>query len=424
MDRIAKSPKISQHDKDVLRHLGERKARIAELPIHKEKAELWRRLNQLEPTRPLVWIDEIPWHEMNVNDELTPQCTDPWARSIETGLRRIIYQWDHLPGDMIVDNEVPCPMLIQSTGFGIREESDIVKTDESSRIVSRRFHPQIKDPKDIERIKFPQVTYDAEGTEANYSAMCEIFDGVLHVRKVGVTGNWFAPWDELICWWGVEQAMMDLVLRPQMVNDIVSHVVNAYLHQLDQWEALNLLTRNDNNTRIGSGGYGYTDELPGDDFDPDHVRPRNAWGMATAQIFSAVSPEMHWEFALRHEMRWLKRWGLTYYGCCEPLDEKIDLLKRIPNLRKISMSPWVDVARGAEQIGTDYVFSLKPSPAMLAEHTWRPDYARSLINDALEKARGCRIEVILKDISTVRYEPWRLWEWEKIAMETVQSFEP
>ena len=32
---------------------------------------------------------------------------------------------------------------------------------------------------------------------------------------------------------------------------------------------------------------------------------------------------------------------------------------------------------------------------------------------------GCGVEFILKDISTVRYEPGRLTEWNRIAMEVV-----
>jgi len=415
---------IPQRDVDVLRGLAERQAQIADLPCQREKADLWRRLNQLEPTRPLIWINEIPWHEMNVNDELTLRCTDPWARTIETELRRLIYQWEHLPGDMVVGSSIPCPLIVRSGGFGITEDVDIAVTDKTSDIVSRHFNIQIREPEDIKKIRFPHVTHDVQNTELAYQTMSRIFKGILPVEKMGFKGTWFAPWDELIRWWGVTEAMLDLVLRPQMVYDFVAHLVDAYLHELDQWEALNLLSRNDNNTRIGSGGYGYTDELPTQDYDPGHLRTQDLWGSATAQIFSGVSPDMHWEFALKHELRWLERWGLTYYGCCEPLDGKIDLLKRIPNLRKISMSPWVDVRRAAERIGTDYVFSLKPSPAGLAEDTWRPEHARHLLSDALNQARGCRIEVIMKDVSTVRYEPQRLWEWEQIAMETVQDFRP
>ena len=60
---------------------------------------------------------------------------------------------------------------------------------------------------------------------------------------------------------------------------------------------------------------------------PQHVKPHNMWGCSNAQIFSEVSPKFHWEFALEHDLRWLSRWGLNYYGCCEPLDGKADLLQ-------------------------------------------------------------------------------------------------
>jgi hypothetical protein len=177
-----------------------------------------------------------------------------------------------------------------------------------------------------------------------------------------------------------------------------------------------------NNTRVGSGGYGYTDQLPGEPYDPDYVRPHNMWGCSNAQIFSEVSPQMHWEFAVEHDLRWLQRWGVTYYGCCEPLDRKLDILRRIPNLRKISASPWCDTQRVVDQIGTDYVISRKPSPAILAEDRWQPERAKQALCEFLETARGCHVELIMKDISTVRYQPQRLWEWAAIASEVVEQF--
>jgi hypothetical protein len=36
------------------------------------------------------------------------------------------------------------------------------------------------------------------------------------------------------------------------------------------------------------------------------------------------------------------------------------------------------------------------------------------------KAHGCVVETILKDISTVRYEPQRLWEWAQMARELTE----
>jgi hypothetical protein len=408
---------LTQKERDILRRLVTSQAEVAALPDHKRKAELWRKLNQLESVRPLVWMNEIPWHEMNVDDELTLQTNHPWAQQLETQLRRTLYQWHHMPGDMIVNDYVSCPKVYQSTGFGIDEDVDIVRTDDANSVVSRHFHRQIVEPEDIDKIKKPVVTYDKPTTLANYKTMVSLFGDILPVRIVGIKGSWFAPWDELIRWWGVQEAMIDLIERPDFVNAVMTRLVDAYISELDQWEQLNLLTRNDDNTRIGSGGYGYTDELPGEEYDPEHPFTHNLWGCATAQIFSDVSPSMHWEFALQHEMRWLQRWGLTYYGCCEPLDRKLGILRRIPNLRKVSASPWNDTERMLNEVGLDYVLSRKPNPALLAEDYWRPDQARQDLTSFLDKAKGCHIEIIMKDISTVRYQPQRLWEWEKIAME-------
>jgi len=413
---------VSGKDKTILCKLAEQVAEIAALPEQKETADLWRRMNNLEHVKPMVWINEIPWWEMDVNDELKLQTIDPFCRGIETQLRRTIYQWKHMRADMVVERKLYSPLVIYDTGFGISEDVGIASIDESSPVVSRDYNPQIDNEQDIEKIKFPQITYDAQATERNYQQMIDIFGEIIPVEKRGIPGAWFAPWDELIRWWDVQKALMDLVLRPELVHLAMDRLVNAYLSRLDQWEELNLLSLNNNNVRVGSGGLGYIDELPQSDFTPDHIRAIDLWGCATAQIFSDVSQEMHWEFALQYERKWLDRFGLTYYGCCEPLHNKMQILRRIPNLRKISMSPWVDVARGAEELGDRYVFSRKPNPAVLAYDVWNPELARKELREALEKTQGCVVEVIMKDISTVRYEPQRLWEWADIAREETEMF--
>jgi hypothetical protein len=240
---------------------------------------------------------------------------------------------------------------------------------------------------------------------------------------VGQTHIWFTPWDYLIRWWGVQEAMLDLIERPALVHAAVDRMVDAWMVELDQFVALNLLSLDSSNTRIGSGGYGYTRELPGRDCDPGHVKPHNMWGCSNAQIFSDVSPEMHWEFALKHDLRWLSRWALTYYGCCEPLDRKMAIVRRIPNLRKVSVTPWCNTERAVQEIGSDYVISRKPSPAILAEDDWHPERAREDLRRFLDATEGhCHVELILKDISTVRYQPQRLWEWAAIAMEVAEEF--
>jgi len=415
-------PEISANDREIMRRLAAEWAEAADLAQHEQTAKRWARLNDLDPIKPMVWINEIPWHEMNVNDELTLQCENPFLRDHELNMRRTLYQWRHMPGDMIIRPIYDCPLVIHDSGFGIAEDVDVAKTDETSSIVSRHFHIQIQNEADIIKIQMPEVWHDVEATEHNHALLDDAFGDLLPVQKRGMPGFWFAPWDELIRWWGVQEAMLDLVMRPELVHMAMERLTQAYLHRLDQYEDQGLLSMNSDNTRVGSGGYAYTSALPDADAQRLQAPTQSLWGNAAAQIFSDVSPKMHVEFALQYERRWLDRFALTYYGCCEPLHLKVDILRSVPNLRKISMSPWINVEKAAEAMGGDFVFSYKPNPAIFVDSVWNPAKARQVLVDVLERARGCVIELIMKDISTVHYQPQHLWQWAEIASEVTAEY--
>jgi hypothetical protein len=87
------------------------------------------------------------------------------------------------------------------------------------------------------------------------------------------------------------------------------------------------------------------------------------------------------------------------------------------------MSPWVDVRKGAERIGSDFVFSRKPSPALVATDAMDEDAVRADLQATYDacRAHDTPLEYTLKDISTVRYEPQRLWRWAEIAMAVVRQ---
>lgn len=414
---------VSKTDRDILRSLAGRIAEIAALPVHEKTRAEWRRTNALKVGKPMISIIQQPWNELwAVDDELELQTTDQFCRDIEWGLRCTLYQWDHMRGDMVIDPVYYTPLVIHDSGFGITSDAQTIQQGDKGGIYAYGYHQQINEEKDVEKIKDPVLSLDMEATDQNVEKLSYIFGDILPVKPIGVLHYWFAPWDALVQWWEVQQVLMDIVVRPELVHLAMDRLVNAYLARLRQWRELNVLAQTDGNYGVGSGGFGFTDELPKPGFDPNHVRTQDQWGCATAQIFSSVSPAMHEEFALQYERRWLENFGLTYYGCCEPLHEKLDVLASIPNLRKISMSPWADLDIAVPKINGKYVLSLKPSPAVFATDEWNPTQAEANLVDALEKTKGHPTEIILKDISTVRNDPKRLWEWNDMAVEVAERY--
>lgn len=90
-------------------------------------------------------------------------------------------------------------------------------------------------------------------------------------------------------------------------------------------------------------------------------------------------------------------------------------------MRKISITPWADINRAAEAVGSDYVISAKPNPANLPYAASNPDLIRKEIRNLLI---GCRknstpCEILLKDISTVGSNLENLIVWNRIAEEEV-----
>lgn len=413
---------IPDQDKAILRMLGARKDEIGSDPIQAEKAALWRRLNSLERVRPLVWINELPWAEIaSGSDELHIRCTHPLAASVERSMRMELYQWDHYRCDMIVEPVIYSGIVggpsSSYADYGIKEKLN--RSDDGHDV---GYIPIIHSEKDADMVRTPDVWFDRDATEANYQALAEVFSGILPVKKRGIVHQWHSPWDQMIHWYGIEQLYTDMYERPALVHRLLTNFTRALTEVLDQQEALGMLDAGNGNYRIGSGGLGITDELP-QEKNGHPVTAREQWGCSTAQIFSEVSPAMHEEFALQYEIPVMSRFGLTYYGCCEPLHRKIDILKKIPNLRKVSMSPWINVDEAAERIGRDYVFSLKPSPAMLATDTFDEDAVRADLTEKLQKTKNCNVEVILKDITTIRTDAKRLDQWAAAAMSVIAGYE-
>jgi len=410
-----------EKDRRIVRDLARRIAEVAALPVQDEKRAMWRKLNHLETVRPMVWINELPWDELKDQDALVCRASDEFCRGIERELRWTLYNWDYCRTDMVVDGVYYAHPVFQSTGFGV-ERHAVYGNRGAAGFGSCDFVPIMRTDADIDRIQTPTVTADREATERKLAQTSDLIGDLMPVQQRGIVSHWGAPWDILIQWWGIQELYTDMVDRPDFVNRGISRMVDALMGQLDQFEALGLLGVSNGNHRVGSGGLGITDELPQKDYDGVHARPIDQWGSSTGQIFSGVSPAMHEEFCLRHELRWLARFGLNCYGCCEPLHNKLGILKQVPRLRRVSMSTWIDVDKAAERVGRDYVFSYKPNPAVFAWDEWNPDAARADLRRVLDRTRGNVVELIMKDVSTCRNQPHRIHEWCTLAVEVAEEY--
>jgi hypothetical protein len=211
---------------------------------------------------------------------------------------------------------------------------------------------------------------------------------------------------------------VDMVDHPDEMLEALEFFTQGYEHVLQQYQELNLFSLNNDETYHSSGGVGYTTELPAPGFDPQRVRPIDLWASAESQELAVVSPRMHRKFALDFENRLLQPFGLTGYGCCEDLGSKLQDVLQVPNIRRISISPFADVEKCAEQLGRQAIFSWKPQPQDLVGD-FEPERIRRYIAGALEATRGCVVEMILKDTHTCENHPERFQEWTRIARELV-----
>ncbi len=406
-------------DKSILRELAKKYAEITGLSVQEKKRRLWRKLNGLKPERPMVMIDNVCWSELEGSDELKLQCNDPECRNFEQYLRRNLYQWHHFPVDSVMEPCFDVYYAVKNSGFGVSIQEVTISTDPHSEVVSHKYKNLFQTYADLEKIKIPVIEHDRAETDRHLALAHEIFDGILDVNVNGSVPG-IGIWDVISTLMGVEDALLALIDKPEFMHEMVRRFTEGYTATFDQLEEQGLLPKRQNLVHCAGA---YTDELPAHGYNSDRPRCKDIWNFGLAQMLSTVSPQMFDEFEVAYTSKICKRFGLIYYGCCEPLDGRMNEVKKMPNVRKVSMSPWANHARGAEEIGVKFVFSSKPNPAHIAMENFCEDLVRKELLSILEHCRrnSCPLEFILKDISTVRNQPDRLDRWAKIAMEVAEG---
>jgi len=407
---------LSPPDRKTIREVARKAAEIAELPVMAERRRLWTAHNDLKPVRPMVLvIPEGGWRELKGHIEL--ECEGERAREIEMHLRQRIFAHEVFDDDMVYEKRWIVGKIIDRGDWGVAARWDY--SDDPTG--ARHFHPVIHTPDDLNKMHFPEVRYDEASTQQVLSDMQELLGDILPVELRGITHVSFHLMSDWTALRGLEQVMMDMIDNPQFLHDAMAFLTEGCRRRVAQYLQMGLLSLNNDNAYQSSGGVGYTEQLPAAGFDGQHVRPQDLWASAEAQELAQVSPAMHEEFSLKYEKELLAPFGLNGYGCCEDLTRKLPYVFEIPHLRRISISPWADVAKCAEQLGDRYIFSWKPHPTMIADR-FHPEKIRRYIRDALAATRGCVVEMILKDTHTCCNQPQRFTEWVRIARQEVDRF--
>lgn len=406
-------------DQQILTELAKRYLEVARDPVNEKRRSLWKDLNGLRSCRPMIMMDQLPWHELDTDGSLTLQCHDGDARILEDALRKNLYQAQYFPADKVFEPYLELPKTIIGLHHGVIKKEVTLATEQENDVVSHAFISQLNCEEDLENLKFPHIQVDEEKDRMRWEKASQLLSGVLPVRMSGVRLFSCGIWDPLVEAIGTDNFFLFFADEPELLHKAADRMVAICNSLIDQLTRKHLFDAYESTVHCTGA---YTDALPQDK--TEDVGPGDCWGIGLAQMLGNVSPKMYEEFEIDHVKPLLERFGLTYYGCCDPLHNKIDAVRKIKNVRKISMSPWTNLQIGAEQIHGDFVLSRKPNPAFLAAPSFDEDAVRRELEETcrIAKETNCTCELILKDVSTVLHQPERLQIWHKIATEVAGNW--
>ena len=222
---------------------------------------------------------------------------------------------------------------------------------------------------------------------------------------------------------GLENLMLFMYDDPDGLHRLMAFLRDDHLAFVDWLERENLLSPNNENDYIGSGSFGYCTDLPqaGRQVGAP-VRARDLWVLIESQETSGVGPAQYGEFVFPYHEAMARRFGKVYYGCCEAVDGRWEYLRKFPNLKRISISPWANEEALAERLAHGrYVYSRKPAPARISTQAFDEEAIRADLRKTagLIRKHDLIAEFSMKDVHTLSGEPQRLPRWVQLAREEI-----
>jgi hypothetical protein len=407
---------MSDNDIRILRNLAEQYVQICSRPAMEERRDLWRRHNSLQRTRPLIYVRAFAWQEM---PESKCRCQDPLYCHYEDFFRQSLFR-DTFDDDFIFEPWVTVLAVSVAPPEGVWG-LPVPRTVSDEPRGSYVWDPPIKAESDAAFLVEPHHVIDEAETERRLDKLHGAIGDIItiNVDRAPIYRMWNGDISTQLAYLrGLEQLMWDMMDRPAWLHQVLAFMRDGILQTHEEAESAGdwSLSAHQNQAMP------YAEELC--DPAPNSVPVSRAalWYFAGSQETTAVGPKQFDEFMLQYQLPILEKFGLIAYGCCEDLTRKIDVLRQIPNLRRIAVSPMADVARCAAQIGQDYVLSYRPNPSEMVGYGFKPNAIRETLKRDLEACGDCHVDITLKDVETVQGDGERVRRWVGIAREIAAAF--
>jgi hypothetical protein len=93
----------------------------------------------------------------------------------------------------------------------------------------------------------------------------------------------------------------------------------------------------------------------------------------------------------------------------------------LSNLRRFHVSPWTDLETAVEQLGKDLVLEVHMAYADVL-YVLTPEQIRDRLQEIMNIAGDCVIDINMGDIETVKGNPDVLTNWARVAQEVTGRY--
>jgi len=413
---------VAKNERKRIRELARKWMDFAEQPVMQERKRLWKAVHDLNAERPVIMIETSPIEQYVSQKELV--CSDAFLRGVELNMLDNLRHTEEVGDDIVLEPYYRLSWKLDLSDYGVPVEMKPATTEKGEQSLGYSFNFPIKKPEQISKLKKRSFKVYREETLQSKAMLEDIMGDILPVRVAnydpfsGTLGNneWTGMFFFGLTWQvyrfiGNDGLLYWLYDAPDTIHWLMEYMYEDRMSFFAFLENEKLIEMNTDNQMAGPRSYGYVSDLPAQDYEGP-VKLKNLWGWAESQEATIISPSMYAEFVLPYLARLSKQFGLVYYGCCEPVDDRLELImKEIPNLRSVSVSGWADFHHIGEMLGNKYVYSRKPTPSYMsgAQPDW--ELMEEDMKKTYEATRNCNVEILVRDLYTINGDRPRLRKW-------------